>query len=176
MSENHFLTRDQSVGFFEMFRVVTKQNLMNDKVHHSMLLILAKEAIPRFEEQLYLDIFPPFHQARSGILCSYLPTFRSNCWLSMHAAMSDPNNSVVYQVPAVDCSGFQASTSSQVSGSVSPGVLPTLLSLITIWRVIILLLVLGNIKNIPLIWHVSAGSPLHYQAPLILMFQSAPNR
>jgi hypothetical protein len=73
----------------------------------------------------------------------------------MHPAMSDLNNSVVYQAPAVDYSGFQASTPSQVSGSVSSGILYQLLSLITIWRVILLLLVLGNVKNIPLIWHVS---------------------
>lgn len=73
----------------------------------------------------------------------------------MHPAMSDLNFSIVYQVPEIDCSGLQASTPSQLSASVCPSLLSTLLSLITIWRVVVLLLVLGNIKNIPLIWHVS---------------------
>jgi hypothetical protein len=82
-------------------------------------------------------------------------TFTSDCWHSMYPAMSDLNNSAVFEVPAVDCSRFQASTPSQIAGSISFNIIYQILSLITIWRVIILLLVLGNIKNIPLIWHVS---------------------
>jgi len=80
----------------------------------------------------------------------------------MHSAMSDLNNSVVYQVPAANCGGFQALSAYQLSGSIYSSIVDNVLSFITIWRVLVLLLVLGNVKNIPLIWHVSISKSLAY--------------
>lgn len=72
--------------------------------------------------------------------------------------MSDLNVTGVYQGPNVlhnVNSTIQTSSFPYASVIILPDFLSQLISFITMWRVVVLLLVLGNLKNIPLIWHVS---------------------
>ncbi|TVY41975.1 Uncharacterized protein LSUB1_G002434 [Lachnellula subtilissima] len=69
--------------------------------------------------------------------------------------MAALNNSVPYQVcvPYLSLDGSDASKS--VSRSIQPAdVLSYFWSFVTIWRLLVALLVLGNLKNIPLMWHL----------------------
>jgi hypothetical protein len=70
--------------------------------------------------------------------------------------MSNTNDSIPYQAPVLDIYHTSDPTISWFSAFGS--ILLQLLSQITISRVIILVLVLGNIKNVPFIWHVSIPS------------------
>lgn len=71
------------------------------------------------------------------------------------------NNSIPYQVPMMGNPYHTPSNADNISTSwlsiLTPIILNTLsqiVSQITLTRVIILILVLGNIKNVPFIWHV----------------------
>jgi hypothetical protein len=76
--------------------------------------------------------------------------------LGMHPVMSDLNNTVVYQVSVPgNSSVYETSSSTSPSGFHVGTVLSQVWSLITLWRLLVLCLVIGNLKNIPLIWHVS---------------------
>lgn len=75
---------------------------------------------------------------------------------AMDPIMTTLNDTVIHQVIApMNSSVYQSSNPPTVSGFYFGGVLGQLWSLITIWRLIVLFLVLGNLKNVPLIWHVS---------------------
>ncbi|KAG4434891.1 hypothetical protein IFR05_009621 [Cadophora sp. M221] len=69
--------------------------------------------------------------------------------------MSNLNSSVLYQAPVLlnssSCGGF--GNSRQV-GNTAWSTLSQIWSFITIWRVLVLFLFLGSLKNIPLIWHL----------------------
>ena len=70
--------------------------------------------------------------------------------------MAALNNSVPYQVcvPYLSLNGSDASKS--LGRSIQLADVPSYLwSFVTIWRLLVALLVLGNLKNIPLMWHVS---------------------
>lgn len=69
--------------------------------------------------------------------------------------MADMNNSVPYQTYTMISATSAMSISDQTLPLAFRDLVFYILSYITIWRVIVLLLVLGNVKNIPLIWHVS---------------------
>lgn len=66
------------------------------------------------------------------------------------------NNSVLYHVlePA-RAAPLEKLGSYSILASVTTYILSAVWSQITIWRLLVLVLLLGNIKNIPLIWHVS---------------------
>jgi len=72
--------------------------------------------------------------------------------------MSDLDIFGLYEVPIVvqttnstiRCPAFQ-----DVSITMIYDFLTQFVSFISLWRVIVFLLVLGNIKNLPMIWHVS---------------------
>jgi hypothetical protein len=83
----------------------------------------------------------------------------------MDSVIADLDKSGLYQTPvavhAVN-STVQASTSPWAPGfdiGIFLGLLSKLLSYITVWRLFVLVLVLGNLKNVPLIWHVSTTHP-----------------
>jgi ABC-type amino acid transport system permease subunit len=79
----------------------------------------------------------------------------------MDSVIADLDRSGLYQTPvavhAVN-STIQASTCPWAPGfdiGILLGLLSKVLSYITVWRLFIFVLVLGNLKNVPLIWHVS---------------------
>lgn len=74
--------------------------------------------------------------------------------------MSNLNNTIVYQVSVPSNSSQYQSLSPPTTDVQS--VLSQIWSLITIWRLLVAFLLIGNIKNIPLIWHV--GTSLHRRA------------
>jgi hypothetical protein len=85
----------------------------------------------------------------------YCPHLNTLILPIMYPVMSDPNNSVLYQVSVpMNSSGFTSSDSGAASGIHFGDVLSQIWSLITIGRLLVLLLVVGNLKNVPLIWHV----------------------
>jgi hypothetical protein len=97
-----------------------------------------------------------FHSLqRSGysIIFRLLPT----SFIPLNAAvMAELNNSVVYQVFAPSVSQCGCSTAQLPSSTLQPGDLVSQIwSHFTIWRLLVVLLILGNLKNVPLIWHVS---------------------
>jgi len=67
--------------------------------------------------------------------------------------MSESTNTTLPPIPGL--AGNHALNLTESSLFFLRYVFQVLLSNITIWRVFVLLLVLGNIKNVPLIWHVS---------------------
>ncbi|CZR52546.1 uncharacterized protein PAC_02423 [Phialocephala subalpina] len=66
------------------------------------------------------------------------------------------NNTILYQVAApMNSSPYEMSTLPPSDSSMTLGsVLSQIWSLITIWRLLVALLVLGNLKNFPFIWHI----------------------
>jgi hypothetical protein len=73
--------------------------------------------------------------------------------------MSDFNNSIVFQVSVpANASGYAPSSLPNESGSLPGSILSQIWSILTIWRLLVLLLLVGNVKNIPLIWHASIQS------------------
>lgn len=72
--------------------------------------------------------------------------------------MSDLDISRLYEVPVafqtanstIQCPAFQ-----HVSITTINSILQQIVSTISMWRVIVFLLVLGNVKNLPMVWHVS---------------------
>ncbi|TVY53128.1 Uncharacterized protein LCER1_G006749 [Lachnellula cervina] len=65
------------------------------------------------------------------------------------------NNSVPYQVSVPYLSLNGSDTAKSLGRSIQPAdILSYLWSFVTIWRLLVVLLVLGNLKNIPLMWHL----------------------
>ena len=75
--------------------------------------------------------------------------------LAMNSLIPILNDTVLYEVTSftMNSSGYGRSTSPQPAWSLGD-TLSFIWSMITIWRILVLLLVAGNLKNIPLIWHV----------------------
>jgi hypothetical protein len=73
--------------------------------------------------------------------------------------MSDLNNTLVHWTP-VPLRSTVSMDSIVMSGASMNiiHVLSTVWSLITIWRLLVCLLIIGNLKNIPFLWHVSSPS------------------
>jgi hypothetical protein len=83
--------------------------------------------------------------------------------MAMQHVMSDLDVSGLYQVPDVVRTVNSTLTTSSFSYDPARailGFLLRLLPLVTVWRVVVLVLVLGNLKNIPLIWHVSISQSI----------------
>lgn len=72
------------------------------------------------------------------------------------AAMAELNNSVLYQVsePSISQCGCGGETLPR-SGLQTAGLVAQIWSHFTILRLLVALIVLSNLKNVPLIWHVS---------------------
>jgi hypothetical protein len=73
---------------------------------------------------------------------------------AIDSIMSNSNNSVIYRVVVPNNESMNA-YSPTVSGFQFGGILAQIWSLITIWRLLVLFLVIGNLKNTALMWHVS---------------------
>lgn len=72
--------------------------------------------------------------------------------------ISDLDISRLYEAPIIiqtAISTIRYSAFQHVSITTAHNILQQLVSLISLWRVIVFLLVLGNVKNLPMIWHVS---------------------
>lgn len=84
----------------------------------------------------------------------------------MHDSLADMNVSVLSHMSVLD-SEIQTPAPSDAWLVFIHGICFQLLSQITIWRILVLFLVLGNIKNVPLIWHVSIVHQTYSEALLI---------
>jgi len=94
-----------------------------------------------------------------SLLISNITHFICQSFTDTRTIMSEFNNSILFQVSIpVNESGYATSSLPNESSSFPATVLSQIWSIITIWRLLVLLLLLGNFKNIPLIWHASIQS------------------
>ena len=94
-----------------------------------------------------------------SLLISNTTHFICQSFTVTRTIMSEFNGSILFQVPVpVNANGYANSSLPSASSSFPASILSQIWSIITIWRVLALLLLLGNFKNIPLIWHASIQS------------------
>lgn len=118
------------------------------------------------EDNLWSELISTYlsnYSFQKGVRVHVLSTYDSSTLIvfsrtTLQDMMSNPNNSILYQVVSMNSTVYE-NTALPETGFHVGSVLSQIWSLVTLWRLLIALLVLGNLKNIPLIWHVGT-SPL----------------